>query len=76
MNKNLKNILNFTRHRNNFSDLSDQVISLKNIEGKSVTNLMIKQKHGTSQRRWNWFVNNLEGGMKDQMWKLGRPLIT
>lgn len=35
-----------------------------------------KRKPGTIQRRWNWFANNLESGVKDQLWKLTRPLIT
>ena len=75
MNKNLKNILNFTRHGSNFRFTWSSNF-FKEYRRKINYKFNNKRKPGMIQKRWNWFANNLEGGMKDQLWKLIRPLIT
>lgn len=75
MNKNLKNILNFTRHGSNFRFTWSNNF-FKEYRRKINYKSNNKRKPGTIQRRWNCFANNLEGGLKDQLWKLTRPLIT
>ena len=75
MNKNLKNILNFTRHGSNFRFTWSSNF-FKEYRRKINYKSNNKRKPGTIQKRWNWFANNLEGGMKDHLWKLTRPLIT
>ena len=75
MNKNLKNILNFTRLRNNFRFTRSSNF-FKEYRRRINYKSNKKTRPRMSQRRWNWFLNNLEGGMKDQLWTLIRPLIT